>query len=138
MKRTEIKKLYENSPESGADVTVCGWVKSVRVSKGLAFLSISDGSCFKQLQIVAESEKVDDFEAVSHLNTGAAISVGGKVVLTPNAKQPLEINAESITVEGASTPDYPLQKKGAVKPPSQKDRQASLLRRYNPESPFYR
>ena len=111
MKRTEIKKLYENAPENGANVTVCGWVKSVRVSKGLAFLSISDGSCFKQLQIVAESEKVDDFEAVSHLNTGAAISVSGKVVLTPNAKQPLEINAESITVEGASTPDYPLQKK---------------------------
>ena len=111
MKRTEIKKLYENAPENGANVTVCGWVKSVRVSKGLAFLSISDGSCFRQLQIVAESEKVDDFEAVSHLNTGAAISVSGKVVLTPNAKQPLEVNAESITVEGASTPDYPLQKK---------------------------
>lgn len=111
MKRTEIKKLFENAPENGATVTVCGWVKSVRVSKGLAFLSISDGSCFKQLQIVAESEKVDDFDVVSHLNTGAAISVSGKVVLTPNAKQPLEINAESITVEGASTPDYPLQKK---------------------------
>lgn len=110
MKRTEIKKLYENAPENGESVTVCGWVKSVRVSKGLAFLSISDGSCFKPLQIVAESEKTD-FDTVSHLNTGAAISVCGKVVLTPNAKQPLEVNADSITVEGASTPDYPLQKK---------------------------
>ncbi|MGN1134874.1 MAG: asparagine--tRNA ligase [Oscillospiraceae bacterium] len=111
MKRTEIKKLYESSTENGSEVTVCGWVKSVRVSKGLAFLSISDGSCFKPLQIVAESEKISDFDEISHINTGAAVSVSGKIVLTPNAKQPLEVNAQSVTVEGASTPDYPLQKK---------------------------
>lgn len=111
MKRTEIKKLYESNAENGSEVTVCGWVKSVRVSKGLAFLSISDGSCFKPLQIVAESEKISDFDEISHINTGAAVSVSGKIVLTPNAKQPLEVNAQSVTVEGASTPDYPLQKK---------------------------
>lgn len=111
MKRTEIKKLYESSVENGSEVTVCGWVKSVRVSKGLAFLSISDGSSFKPLQIVAESEKISDFDEISHINTGAAVSVSGKIVLTPNAKQPLEVNAQSVTVEGASTPDYPLQKK---------------------------
>ncbi|MGN0552610.1 MAG: asparagine--tRNA ligase [Oscillospiraceae bacterium] len=111
MKRTEIKKLYENNAENGSVVTVCGWVKSIRVSKGLAFLSISDGSGFKPLQIVAESEKVSNFDEISHINTGAAVSVSGKIVLTPNAKQPLEVNAESIAVEGASTPDYPLQKK---------------------------
>ena len=111
MKRTELKKLYESAAEFQGGVTVCGWVKSIRVSKGIAFISISDGSCFSPVQIVAEESKLADFEAVSKLNTGAAVSVTGKVILTPDAKQKFEINAESITVEGASSPDYPLQKK---------------------------
>ncbi len=111
MKRTEITKIYANYPADGTEVTVCGWIKSIRVSKNLAFLSISDGSCFKPLQIVAEADRLAEFEEISKLNTGAAVSVRGKTVLTPGAKQPLEINAESISVEGASSPDYPLQKK---------------------------
>ena len=111
MKRTEIKKLYENIIENGSKVTVCGWIKSIRVSKNLAFLSISDGSCFKPLQIIAESDKLAEFNEISKLNTGAAVSVDGKFILTPSAKQPFEVNADKITVEGTSTPDYPLQKK---------------------------
>ena len=111
MKRTELKKIYEAPENFQEAVTVCGWVKSIRVSKGIAFISISDGSCFSPVQIVAEESKLPDFETVSKLNTGAAVSVTGKVILTPNAKQKFEINAESITIEGTSSPDYPLQKK---------------------------
>jgi asparaginyl-tRNA synthetase len=111
MKRTEINSIYSKDVKDGEEVTVCGWIKSVRVSKNVAFLSISDGSCFKPLQIVAEADKLAEFEEVTKLNTGAAVCVSGRIVLTPNAKQPLEVNALSIAVEGASTPDYPLQKK---------------------------
>ena len=111
MKRTELKKLYEDPQKFQDDVTVCGWVRSIRVSKGIAFISISDGSCFSPIQIVAEESKLPDFDMVSKLNTGAAISVSGKVILTPDAKQSFEINAEKIIVEGASASDYPLQKK---------------------------
>ena len=111
MKRTELKKLYDSPDSFNETVTVCGWVKSLRVSKGLAFISISDGSCFTPVQIVAEESKISDFETISKLNTGAAVSVTGKVILTPNAKQKFEINADSVTVEGVSSPDYPLQKK---------------------------
>ena len=96
MKRTELKKLYDSPDSFREAVTVCGWVKSLRVSKGLAFISISDGSCFTPVQIVAEESKVPDFETISKLNTGAAVSVTGKVVLTPNAKQKFEINADSV------------------------------------------
>ena len=111
MKRTELKKLYEDPQKFQEGVTVCGWIKSIRVSKGIAFISISDGSCFTPVQIVAEESKLPDFDAVSKLNTGAAVSVSGKVILTPEAKQSFEINAEKLTVEGASASDYPLQKK---------------------------
>ena len=111
MKRTELKKLHENPAAFTDAVTVCGWVNSVRTSKGIAFLSLTDGSCFTPVQIIAEAEKLADFDTVTKLNTGAAVSVRGRVVLTPNAKQPFEINAAAVTVEGASSPDYPLQKK---------------------------
>ena len=111
MKRTELKKLYDFPEKFSGSVTVCGWIKSIRVSKGLAFISISDGSCFQPVQIVAEENKIADFESISKLNTGAAVSVTGKVIVTPNAKQPFEINANDISVEGTSSPDYPLQKK---------------------------
>lgn len=111
MKRTELKKLHESPAAFTDTVTVCGWVNSVRTSKGIAFLSLTDGSCFTPVQIIAEAEKLADFDTVAKLNTGAAVSVSGRVVLTPNAKQPFEINAAAVTVEGASSPDYPLQKK---------------------------
>ncbi len=111
MKRTELKKLYDLPENFTGGITVCGWIRSIRVSKGIAFISISDGSCFTPVQIVAEESKINDFEKISRLNTGAAVSVTGKVILTPDAKQKFEINADKLEIEGASSPDYPLQKK---------------------------
>lgn len=114
MKRTELKKLHEAPEKFSKAVTavnVCGWIRSLRTGKGIAFISISDGSCFTPVQIVAEADRLDNFEEISKLNTGAAVSVSGNVILTPNAKQKFEINAAAVRVEGASSPDYPLQKK---------------------------
>lgn len=74
--------------------------KILRTGKGIAFISISDGSCFTPVQIVAEEDRLGNFEEISKLNTGAAVSVSGRVVLTPNAKQKFEINADKIAVEG--------------------------------------
>ncbi len=112
MKRTEIAKLYA-SPESytASPVTVCGWIRTNRDSKTLGFMDVNDGSCFKGVQVVFEANKVADFSAVAKLNVGTAVIVTGDLILTPEAKQPFEINANTVEVEGASTPDYPLQKK---------------------------
>lgn len=112
MKRTEIAKLYA-SPESytASPVTVCGWIRTNRDSKTLGFMDVNDGSCFKGVQVVFEANKVADFQAVAKLNVGTAVIVTGNLILTPEAKQPFEINANTVEVEGASTPDYPLQKK---------------------------
>ncbi len=112
MKRIEIKKLFcETQNYTNTNITVCGWIKSIRVSKGLAFIAITDGSYFTPLQIVAEEAKVKSFTEVAKLNTGAAINIKGKLVLTPNAKQAFEVSADEIEIEGSSSPDYPLQKK---------------------------
>ena len=112
MKRTEIASIYRD-PQAFADtqVTVCGWIRTNRDSKALGFMEINDGSCFKGVQVVFERDKVEDYAAVAKLNVGTAVIVEGDLILTPEAKQPFEINANRVTVEGASTPDYPLQKK---------------------------
>ncbi len=111
MKRLELKLLNARFSEyAEKSVTVCGWVKSLRSSKNVGFISINDGSCFKPVQIVI-SENLNNFQNLCKLNTGAAISVSGVVVATPNAKQPFEISADEVVVEGASSPEYPLQKK---------------------------
>lgn len=112
MQRIEISKLYKN-PENYGDkvITVCGWLRTNRDSKTLGFMEINDGSCFKGLQVVYEADKVNDFASAAKLNVGTAVIVEGKLILTPEAKQPFEINAINIEVEGESTPDYPLQKK---------------------------
>ncbi len=113
MNRTEIRTLYDN-PQQFADstITVCGWVRTSRDSKALGFMELNDGSCFKGVQVVFEREKLGEaYNEIAALNVGAAVVVTGKFLLTPEAKQPFEINAEKIEVEGASTPDYPLQKK---------------------------
>lgn len=112
MKNIEIAKLYD-APETYSDqnVAVCGWVKTIRDSKNLGFIEINDGSCFKNLQIVFTADNVANFKDIAKQNVGAAISVQGKLLLTPNARQPFEIQAEIIEVEGVSAPDYPLQKK---------------------------
>ncbi len=112
MKRTEIKKIFEAADSfSEADITVCGWARSVRAGKNTAFITINDGSCFESLQIVADRQAVADYDSISHINTGAALSIKGKLILTPDAKQPFEVHAAEINVEGASSADYPLQKK---------------------------
>lgn len=111
MKRTVLKKICESYNDyENKDITVCGWIRSVRASKNLAFISINDGSCYKSVQVIVE-DKLDNFKEISRLNVGAAITVKGKIVPTPNAKQPFEINADDIVIDGESTADYPLQKK---------------------------
>ena len=112
MERIEIKKLFDGA-DAYADqsVTVCGWVRTLRDSKAIGFIEINDGSCFKGVQIVFEAAKLANYKDIAKLNVGSAIKVTGKLILTPNANQPFEINADEISVAGFSTPDYPLQKK---------------------------
>ena len=109
--REYIKSLYnEYKTRDNESVSVSGWVRTVRDSKTFGFIELNDGSYFKNLQIVF-SNNLQNFQEISHLNVGSAITVVGKVVLTPEMKQPFELHATEIIVEGASTPDYPLQKK---------------------------
>ncbi len=110
--KTVIKKLFrETESFGGKEVTVSGWVRTIRVSKNFGFIELNDGSFFKNLQIVIEDEKLDNFAKLSKLNVGAAITATGILELTPEAKQPFEMKAANVVVEGESTPDYPLQKK---------------------------
>ncbi len=112
MIRTEIAVLHRDFPHlAGKTVTVAGWVKTIRDSKALGFIELNDGSCFKNLQVVFEADKIANYKEVARYNVGSSIVVTGEVVLTPEAKQPYEIHAAEIVLEGASTPDYPLQKK---------------------------
>ena len=112
MDRTYIKQVFSDS-KSFADkkIKVCGWARTIRDSKVFGFMELNDGSCFKCLQVVFEDGKIDNFDEISKLNVGSAVRVEGTLVLTPENKQPFELKAEKIEVEGKSTPDYPLQKK---------------------------
>ena len=113
MERTEISKIYADpSAFGGKKITVYGWVKTIRDSKAIGFAEINDGSCFKGIQIVFESEKIDNYKDIVKVNVGAALRVEGTLILTPDAGQPFEVNADTISVEAVSSPDYPLQKKG--------------------------
>ena len=111
MDLTTIRELYKNS-EAYIDqkVTIGGWVRSIRGSKAFGFIVVNDGTFFEPLQVVYH-DKMDNFAEISKLNVGAAVIVTGTLVATPQAKQPFEIQAKTVTVEGASAPDYPLQKK---------------------------
>ena len=112
MERTEIKKLYEDSAAyADKKITTVGWIKTLRDSKAIGFIEINDGSCFKGLQVVFEDAKVENYKDIAKQNVGAAIEVTGTLILTPQASQPFEINADSITVLAPSSPEYPLQKK---------------------------
>ncbi len=111
MELTNIKDLYRRKEEYlEQEVTVGGWVRSIRNSKNFGFIVVNDGTFFEPLQVVYH-DGLANFSEVEKLNVGAAILARGKLVPTPQAKQPFEIQAEEITVEGQSTPDYPLQKK---------------------------
>ena len=106
-----VREIYRNRSQFlDKQVSVGGWVRSVRDSKSFGFVVLSDGSYFEPLQVVYH-DTMDNFDEISRLNVGAALIVTGTLVATPQAKQPFEIQASEITVEGPSAPDYPLQKK---------------------------
>ncbi len=115
MNRTKIAQLYADAESlAGTTVTVAGWVKSVRDMKNFGFVTLNDGSCFKDLQVVMNREGLGNYDEIAHQNVSAALVCTGTLKLTPEAKQPFELTAEKIEVEGASAPDYPLQKKRAT------------------------
>ncbi len=111
MELVNVKDLFRNREKYiGQTVTVGGWIRSNRASKAFGFLVMSDGTFFEPLQIVYH-DAAGNFAELSRLNVGAAVIATGVIVETPEAKQPFEMQAESVVIEGASTPDYPLQKK---------------------------
>ena len=110
MNSTLIRDLYRSTPEDGAQITVSGWVRTVRDSKAFAFISLNDGSFFKPLQIVLD-ESVPDFREMVKVTLGSAIEVEGVLRLTPDMPQPFELKAVKMTVVGMADPGYPLQKK---------------------------
>ncbi|MCB6203295.1 asparagine--tRNA ligase [Extibacter muris] len=106
-----IRELYKNREEYlDKDITIGGWVRSLRDSKAFGFIVVNDGTFFEPLQVVYH-DTMDNFDEISRLNVGAAVIVTGTLVATPQAKQPFEIQAKQVEIEGASAPDYPLQKK---------------------------
>ena len=100
------KEMY-----GGKTVTVGGWIRTVRDMKNFGFIELNDGSCLRSLQVVMDAGQLENYQQIAHQNVGAALVVTGTVQLTPEAKQPLELKAEKISVEGTSAPEYPLQKK---------------------------
>ena len=111
MDLVSVKELYRNKDKYiDKEITVGGWIRSIRDSKTFGFIMLNDGTFFEPLQIVY-SDKIHNFLKVSKLNVGAAVVIRGMLVATPDAKQPFEIQAEEIDIEGMSTGDYPLQKK---------------------------
>jgi asparaginyl-tRNA synthetase len=112
MKRTFVKDIYSDMQSySGKSVTLGGWVRNLRDSRAFGFIDLNDGSCFKCVQVVFERDKIENYDEIASQNIGASLVIEGIVELTPEMKQPFEIKATSVSVEGRSTPDYPLQKK---------------------------
>ena len=112
MERIKIAAVYAGGAQlDGRTVTVCGWARTIRDMKTFGFIELNDGSCFRNLQVVMDAAALDNYKEIAAQNVGAALIVTGTLVLTPEAKQPLEVKAEKIEIEGVSSPDYPLQKK---------------------------
>lgn len=112
MERTTVAQIYKDKESfGGKKITVCGWARSIRASNAFGFIELNDGSYFSNIQVVFEADKLENYTEIAKQNIGAAFIVTGTLELTPEAKQPFEIKAESIAVEGASTPDFPIQKK---------------------------
>ncbi len=112
MERIKIAALFADGERlDGQSVTVCGWARTIRDMKTFGFIELNDGSCFRNLQVVMDAGALDNYREIAAQNVGAALIVTGVLVLTPQAKQPLEVKAETIQVEGVSSPEYPLQKK---------------------------
>ncbi|MBS7329626.1 MAG: asparagine--tRNA ligase [Lachnospiraceae bacterium] len=111
MELTNIKQLFrEQTSFADKEVTIGGWLRSNRDSKTFGFLTVNDGSFFESLQVVY-ADNLENFQAITKLNVGAAVICTGTIVATPNAKQPFEMQAKVVEIEGESTADYPLQKK---------------------------
>ena len=111
MDLTDIRDLYRSREKYiGKEITVGGWVRSNRDSKNFGFLIINDGTFFEPLQVVY-GDRLENFGELCRMNVGAALIVKGTIVETPGAKQPFEMQAAEVAVEGPSTADYPLQKK---------------------------
>ncbi len=111
MELTNIRELFRNQEAyENKKITIGGWVRSIRNSKAFGFIVVNDGTFFEPLQVVF-SETLANFEEIQKLNVGAAVIVTGNLAPTPEAKQPFEIQAEEVVIEGTSEPDYPLQKK---------------------------
>ena len=112
MKRTKIIKLYEDPAQfADQEITVMGWARNLRDQKSFGFIELNDGSAFKPLQVVFERETLENYDEIARQNVGAALIVTGILVLTPGAKQPFELKAKKIEVEGVSSPNYPLPPK---------------------------
>ncbi len=107
-----VKSIYRSTADyANKEVTLGGWIRTMRVSKNFGFIELNDGSFFKNIQIVFEADNLSNYAEITKLGVGAAIIVKGLLVETPEAKQPFEVKAQEIAIEGTSTPDYPLQKK---------------------------
>ena len=112
MKRIQIKELFADKEKfAGKEITVAGWARTIRASNAFGFIELNDGSYFTNLQVVFEDEKLENYKTIAKQNVGCALIVKGVFTLTPDAKQPFELKATEIEIEGASTPDYPIQKK---------------------------
>jgi len=112
MEKMKIAAIFADSQQlDGQSVTVCGWARNIRDMKSFGFIELNDGSCFRSLQVVMDINVLDNYKEIVAQNVGAALIVQGTVVLTPGAKQPLELKASAVAVEGVSSPDYPLQPK---------------------------
>ena len=109
---TSVRDIFA-SPEaySQKSIQVGGWVKGLRASNAFGFIELNDGTCFKNLQVVFESEKLENYKSIAKQNIGASMIVTGILELTPGAKQPFELKAEKVEVTGESSPEYPLQPK---------------------------
>lgn len=111
MKRTEIRDLYRTYQDfKDKEIIVCGWARTIRDSKNIAFIELNDGA-FKSVQIVVERDKIENYDQIVKENVGASFEIDGRVILTPNAQQPFEINAQKVQILGSCDLDYPLQKK---------------------------
>ena len=112
MRKTDLREIYKNQKElDGKTVQVAGWVKSARDNKKFGFIDLSDGTTFKGVQIVFDSDKLDNYSVVANLNTGSSVYVEGTLILTPENKQPFEIHATKVDVINQTPVEYPLQKK---------------------------
>ena len=111
MELIEIRDLYQNTEKyAGKTVSIGAWVRNRRASKSFGFLMMSDGTFFQPVQVVI-TDAMENFAEISKINIGAALIITGTLEVTPDAKQPFEIQAGSVVIEGSSTPDFPIQPK---------------------------